>query len=248
MSLWSSIKAVPGGFGKLYRESKHAYALKEKLVKTREERELLRSNAESLRTIALFFLLQLPPVVGYLCIIIGVQFPKQILTHHFWNDLHIQQFLGEDFDNRKHHTRLLLKERLPEAPTLTDIHSRQLRLLAGSHSIFENHFALAITPPFLLRRWLNDRARYIVRDDSWLIEETIDKINKLELQRIGIKRGCDPCGDEVSLNFCITMWLSDEKLARDRAEFSARDKSEQERAQILFRVLYAIALRQLENE
>lgn len=257
MSLWTRIKSIPKGFVKLYHETKSVNLLKDQLVTTRKENELIRSNVESLKKIVLFFFIQLPPVIGYFPMIIALHYPKQMLTHHFWTDEQKQQFLAEDFQNRKYHARLFAKEIAnykdkgrKEPTTVEDIESHHLRLLAGAHSIFENHFALSITPAFLLRYWLNQRGHWVIKDDLKLIEEGTDKIERLDLQHIAVTRGLNPLQDDVSLKMNIKTWLADERWAVERTVYSSVQPSVStgKKSEIVYKVLRAISECSRHNE
>lgn len=92
------VQTVTTGFKHLYLESKEVWKLS-KLnphVISRRERELIRTNKESVKKVAVFFIAQLPPVIGLVPIAIALTFPKHILSHHFWSEEQKENFLFED--------------------------------------------------------------------------------------------------------------------------------------------------------
>ena len=69
--------------------------------RTRNQHELVRSNASALIKFGVFFLIQLPPIVGYVIVIIAMRSPKYLLTPHFWTPEQLTKFRVEEHIQRQ---------------------------------------------------------------------------------------------------------------------------------------------------
>lgn len=199
--LWSQIKSIPGSSKKMYIETKQAYRIKHVKgisplrsildYRTRYEHELVRSNAESLIKFGTFFLIQLPPIVGYVVVVIAMQYPKYLLTHHFWTSEQLTKFREEEYLQRQvestklstsaakwgdretivTHLTGLLDGSIPLSATRP---SDLLARLACTHAVFHyegiqksQHYALL--PQVLLLGKLRRTAVELMTDDLFFI-------------------------------------------------------------------------------
>ena len=89
------------------QSSKSSYVSKSVL---RTEIEFLRSNRESVKKMTGFFFLQLVPILGYVPIVVGLIYPRQVFSHHFWSEEQKLLFLGEEFEERRKYCVDLAKE------------------------------------------------------------------------------------------------------------------------------------------
>lgn len=123
------MRSVTVGFKNLFVETLEVRKLRKELPTrslTRKEHELLRTNSEAIRKVTVFFVLQLPPVIGLLPIAVALTYPKHILTHHFWNEEQQNQFLWEDRQRQVQLANESLRDILPL------LHIHQPRLPAAS--------------------------------------------------------------------------------------------------------------------
>ena len=194
------MKNTTNGFVLLFKETKDAAKVifnqsskSSSLLKsmTRTEVEFLRSNRESVKKMAGFFVLQLVPILGYVPIVVGLFYPRQVFSHHFWSDEQKLLFLSEEFEERRQHSvnlarelnflsvqsskdfLLLLRSQLDSIPrdrlALKEISSAHLTALAGAVGVCSNKAVLVLSPNILLRYWLSKRAREITEDDSYIL-------------------------------------------------------------------------------
>ncbi len=107
-ALVERIKVIPYGFKRVYQEGKEVMQIlhnsdsKKRQHYTRRENELIRQHFASIRKLGLFFVVQLPPIIGYIPMFLALKYPRQILTYHFFdNNINLlQQFLREEFSDR----------------------------------------------------------------------------------------------------------------------------------------------------
>jgi hypothetical protein len=95
---YQRLQTITAGFKHLYVESKEVWRLSKLSpdMVTRRDRELIRTNKESVKKVAVFFVSQMPPVIGLLPIAVALTFPKHILSHHFWDDAQKEEFIQAD--------------------------------------------------------------------------------------------------------------------------------------------------------
>ena len=65
-AFFRQVKQVPKGFKRVFFEAKHAFQIRDKRFLTRREYEMVRNSSLAVRKVGLFFVLQLPPVIGLL--------------------------------------------------------------------------------------------------------------------------------------------------------------------------------------
>lgn len=193
------MKNTSNGFVLLFKETKEAAKLifkqsskSSSLLKsvTRAEIEFLRSNRESVKKMTGFFFLQLVPVLGYVPIVVGLLYPRQVFTHHFWSDEQKLVFLSEEFEERRQYCVDLARElnfhsiqsskdclslfrsqvqSIPqERLALKRLSSAHLTALAGAVGVCSNKAVLVLSPNILLRYWLSKRAQEIAEDDRYI--------------------------------------------------------------------------------
>ena len=197
---FAAVKNMTNGFVVLYKEtkvaarmlinqsSKSSYVSKSVL---RTEIEFLRSNRESVKKMTGFFFLQLVPILGYVPIVVGLIYPRQVFSHHFWSEEQKLLFLGEEFEERRKYCVdlakelnfnvlqsskdyfFLLRSNLSSIPydeiALRTISSAHLTALAGAVGVCSNKAVLLLSPNVLLRYWLLKRAKEIIEDDRYIL-------------------------------------------------------------------------------
>lgn len=198
-SLYGAIKNTTNGFGVLFKETKVVIqlAVKSKWEKSslkRSEIELTRSNREALHRMVFFFILQSPPFIGYIPLLLAMRYPRQVFTHHFWTAEQKIAFLGEEFAERRNHALVLgkmvefslsaisensqpqinLKHLFSEleirlvATSLESVSNSHLTALAGAVGVCSNQLTLKLSHPFLLKSYLSNRAQQIIEDDEYI--------------------------------------------------------------------------------
>jgi hypothetical protein len=117
-------KKIAGGFKSLYHEGKAVYRLRnskdlrfkdflayeshvtkfknseiyEKL--SSKEIESVKSTIKSFKKIGVLFVMQIPPIIGYLPVFVALGFPRQLLTKHFWDPEQVRKFAEMDHEER----------------------------------------------------------------------------------------------------------------------------------------------------
>jgi hypothetical protein len=108
--LIDKIKVIPYGFKRVYQEGKEVARILHQSDGakrggkhySRRENELVRQHFASIRKLGIFFLVQLPPIIGYIPMFLALKYPRQILTYHFYDNdpPMLQRFLQEEFGDR----------------------------------------------------------------------------------------------------------------------------------------------------
>ncbi len=155
-------------------------------------------------------------------IFVYFQYPRQLLTNHFWSQEQAQLFFQEDHEEKKR-CALDLKQYLDpnksvngHLPLLKDTSDRHIRLLAGSLKVVRIGFALDHLPAFYFRNRVTEYAQHISHDDSLLESESVDTLTLEELQQCCAERGLDPgSSDTTILLQQLKTWLSTKQSKLD---------------------------------
>lgn len=169
-----AIKKVPHGFYVLYEESKISASVvsmkwSASALITRHEKNLLRSNVDSLKKISVFFALQAVPIIGTIPILVALKYPRHILTHHFWtNEQKVIFHMDESMERHQYShvlSALTAEEKDLGIQPLEFVSRNHLELLSGAIGITSHKIVLKLAPAFMLRSWLRKRAKEIAEDD-----------------------------------------------------------------------------------
>jgi hypothetical protein len=74
-SFFARVKRIPGGFKRLFYDCVEAYKLNKKSKNgplTRREKELMRTSVGAAKKVGIFFILQLPPIIGLLPVTVSL--------------------------------------------------------------------------------------------------------------------------------------------------------------------------------
>lgn len=241
---WTNIKNFPAGLKKVFNETKEAFRIGYKVdakFLSRRDAEFVRSNYQSLKKLTVLLVAQAVPIIGYIPLVFAFQYPKQILTHHFWTDEQKDLFAQQDYSKRHLNAVLLLgiDQVLPEKslskglsslPELSmgKLSTKEIDLLCGVNSVSESDFALKLWHNSILRRRLTRHAKDIVADDIRFVNEgvALDKLTPLEVKLAASKRGVNPSLPSCALRDHLAEWLTcaEMKAFRDALAPSLEDE------------------------
>lgn len=198
----NQIRQVPSGFKRVFVDTHRLYKLWKqkgfrKVNLSREEFEFKRETISSIAKLGVYFILQLPPIIGILPTIVALSFPRQLLTHHFWSESQREQFMMEEYFERRRFSKKLEEvstvRELQAAANfeLRNISTLKLRYLAGANGVCNSLFVLNYSPRMLLIRWIENYAHDILTDDELLEVEGTEKLSSIELQIACLRRGGD---------------------------------------------------------
>jgi hypothetical protein len=114
-TFFNKVKVIPYGFKRVFQEMKVVTRILKshhlhKQPLNRHDNALVRQHFAALRKLSLFFLIQIPPGIGYIAIAFALRYPRQNLTHHFFdnNPQKLQKFLRDEFLDRNSNSLQLL--------------------------------------------------------------------------------------------------------------------------------------------
>jgi LETM1-like protein len=204
-------KQLPGGFRKLFNETRVGLALRSQRSKgetlSRREEIMLFKNSKALRKLALFAFVQTIPVAGWLPIIIALTYPRELLTSHFWSEDEKESFVMQEYLERCQYAKEMenqLDQRcqppyqstsFPNAYSSSSIFllpRTHLKLLAGANATHGNIITHRFSPNMLTCYMMEQKAAFILRDDVFLRTEGLDDMTVDELQEALLLRGYNP--------------------------------------------------------
>ena len=217
-------RQIPGGFGKVFQETKNSYYLWEERNKgkilTRRQQLVLKKNFDDLGKLAVFAALQSIPVVGTVPMIVALTYPRLLLTSQFWSDEQKDMFQLQEYGERCLYT-LELVEFMSNRQTsfsssqicpLVCLSREHINLLAGANSVYGHDLMYRITPKFLTLYIMERIAAFICKDDNLLRSEGLDDMCITELREALLQRGIIPLeGDVSEFRESLDSWLQAHK-------------------------------------
>eukprot|EP01031_Cornospumella_fuschlensis_P036960 gene36960-44838_t len=256
-NILQSIRHIPKGIGRLYNDAKLMMSLRGQIKPplTRKQREHIRITSASLRKAGLFILLQAPPIIGYLPVFIALCYPRQLLTHQFWTPAEHQQYLEEEFAERKEAAEQFLESNthvsikipaslsdwvaeLGKPVNITSVVSDPYAALSRIHYLYSVPALHGILPSSHLQTKLMAHSSQIISDDVDLHRENVQIEERLDLQLAALRRGINPTLPDAALHAQLKAWVEESNSLQ---ESFGHARSEQDKRAHAMAVLCAIA-------
>jgi LETM1-like protein len=239
LKLFEGSKRIPVGLWSVGVANKQCIRLR--LTKsasewTRKETLLIRKTSKATKKLALFAIMQAPPIIGLPVIWLALQYPRHILTEHFWSPEQRREFMREEYLERQSGRRELVTcsaiSRRSNGLSVDDFASTRMSIskldedtlmsLARAHAIFTIKWFEKITPTWMIKRMLHDRAVELAVDDKFFVVANVDKDGSAdlstkedgetmpdgeELRQYVLDRGGNPDSDMDSMKRYLKIWL-----------------------------------------
>lgn len=237
-------RQIPGGFGKVFQETKTSYYLWEDRNKgkilTRRQQLALKKNFDDLGKLAIFAALQSIPVVGTVPMIVALTYPRLLLTSQFWSDEQKETFQLQEYDERCHYTLELVKYVSNRQASLSStqhfplvcLSQEHINLLAGANSVYGHDMIYRIAPKFLTLHMMERISAFLCKDDILLRSEGLDDMCVAELREALLQRGIKPLkGDVSEFKESLNAWLQAHENFGNKSSY----------------ILHAVAMGQVQN-
>ena len=226
---------LPAGFKNVFTETKDSLVLRklryaDKPLSRRQE-ILLKKNSEALSKLFLFAIVQTVPVAGWIPIIVALNYPRFLLTDHFWSIDQKTEFKLDEFIERRQHCVELrdhIASQFPSAESSTfrtvgmsssldALPSKYIKLLAGANAIHGNIITQKYSPTFITSYLMKRNAEFICKDDALLRSEGLDDLSEMELQDALLQRGFNSVSIDspeyvLDNKKCLEHWLEMQQL------------------------------------
>lgn len=220
MNYYRLATQIPGGFGKVFQETKSSYYLWEARNKgkilTRRQELALKKNFADLGKLSVFAVAQSFPVVGTLPIIVALTYPRHLLTSQFWSDEQKVAFQLQEYDERNIYAlglrKFILSRQSSSSSSQTSplmfLSREHINLLAGANSVYGHDMMYRIAPKFMTLFIMERIAAFLFKDDTLLRSEGLDDMCIAELREALLQRGMRPFDGDVSeFRESLNAWL-----------------------------------------